>query len=86
MIENNVKITNTSGLHARPAKRLVELAKSFECDIVIINGTKEGDAKKLIKLLKLGVTCGSEVLVRCTGNDEKEACTAIVELLANITD
>ena len=86
MVEKKVKIHDPNGLHARPAKRLVELAKGFACDTVRVNGAKEGMAKNLIKLMKLGITCGTEVTVRCTGSDEGAACTAITKMLAEMTD
>jgi phosphocarrier protein FPr len=70
-------IQNKTGLHARPAKVLVNLAKQFKSDISLQCGAKRVNAKSMVSVLTLGAVCGSEIVVQVNGADEE---TAIVEL------
>ena len=63
MIEKEFIIENESGLHARPAARLIKEASSFSSDISIIRGNKVGNAKSLLSVLALGVYKGTKVKV-----------------------
>ncbi|EIA23982.1 Putative phosphoryl transfer system HPr Phosphotransferase system, partial [Candidatus Arthromitus sp. SFB-2] len=51
-----VKISNNTGLHARPATLLVKKASSFACDVSVEANGKKVNAKSLIGILSLGAT------------------------------
>lgn len=86
MIEKKITVKDPNGLHTRPAKQLVDTARQFSSDITLIKGEREGNAKNLIKLMKLGITCGSEITVRCSGDDEQEAGNAVLKIISEMTD
>lgn len=86
MVEKELLITNPSGLHTRPAKKIVDAAKAFESEITISKGDKEGSAKNLIKLMKLGITLGSTIRISCDGPDEAAALAEIESLIASLTE
>ena len=48
MKQLEVTIHNETGLHARPAKTLVNLVKQFKSNITIWHGAKKANAKSLI--------------------------------------
>ncbi len=73
MIELDLTVLNHTGLHARPARELVNLAKKFSSKIKIAHGDRSGNAKSLISVLKLGVASGGAVRFQITGEDEAEA-------------
>ena len=77
MKQIEIVIHNRTGLHARPAKVLVNLAKQFKSDIRLQHGEKKANAKSMVSVLTLGVVSGSEITVQADGEDEE---TAIVEL------
>lgn len=81
MVERDLKITNRLGLHARAAAKLVHLAGSFESDVTLVRDGDEIDAKSILGLLQLGAAKGSDVKVRCVGDDEEAALTSIAELI-----
>ena len=56
MKQLEITINNETGLHARPAKTLVNLVKQFKSDIVIRHGEKKANAKSLISVLTLGAS------------------------------
>lgn len=65
------------GLHARPATALVEVAKRFRAEIAVSAGTKVGNAKSLVSLLRLGVSGGQPLTVSASGDDAEAALAAI---------
>ena len=72
-------IQNRTGLHARPAKVLVNLAKKFKAEITIQHETKRVNAKSMVSVLTLGATAGSCIMLCAEGVDED---AAIAELAA----
>ncbi len=76
-------IRNVSGLHARPARVLVDTAKRFVSDIHIQHGTATGNAKSLTSVLRLGVKPNTEITVLINGLDEAEASQALELLIAD---
>jgi phosphocarrier protein FPr len=77
MTEIELVVQNQTGLHARPAKVLVNLAKQFKADINIRHGQKKANAKSLVSVLTLGVISGSRITVQASGNDEETALAEI---------
>lgn len=80
-MEVTVKILNRTGLHARPAALLAQLANRFQSDIRIV-GSHSADAKSILDLLSLGAGPGAELQVSASGSDEAEAVQAIQVLFA----
>lgn len=72
-----ISIDNPTGLHARPAKNFVNLAKKFKADIFVEFGEKKVNAKSLISLLTLGVKPHQVIKITCEGEGEDEALQAL---------
>ncbi|MFW5943539.1 MAG: phosphoenolpyruvate--protein phosphotransferase, partial [Chloroflexota bacterium] len=81
MREFEVVIRNPTGLHARPAKVLVNTAKQFDSDIRVMHGEKKANAKSLISLLTLGAERGAQIRVTAEGNDEEQAISSLEEAI-----
>lgn len=81
MTSQTVQILNKIGLHARPASMLVTTAGKYESDITIINGERSAIAKSMINLLALRAKMNDFVTIQADGDDEKEAITAMVDLI-----
>jgi phosphotransferase system HPr (HPr) family protein len=79
--ETSVVITNKVGLHARPARLLVQTAAQFQAQIQVQCGEKTANAKSIIGVLKLGAVMGNTLLVRAEGTDAEEAVKALAELV-----
>ena len=79
MKQITIAIQNPTGLHARPAKVFVNVAKEYQSDIRVFHGAKKANAKSLISLLTLGVEPGSQIKIEVDGSDELEALRAIEE-------
>ena len=81
-VERSVRVVNAAGLHARPAAQLVQTASLFVCEVQV---GKEGlyvNAKSIMGVLLLAAEEGSELRIRCEGEDAEEAANEIVALVA----
>ncbi|HWR30591.1 MAG TPA: HPr family phosphocarrier protein [Negativicutes bacterium] len=68
-------VTDTLGIHARPAGMLVKMSTEIQSTLSM---TKEGcsrvaDLKKIFAVMSLGVKSGETVSVTVTGADEEAA-------------
>lgn len=74
-------INDELGIHARPAGLLVKLASGYQSDITISKDGKDASAKRIMALMGLGATKGTEISVKVEGPDEEEAAKAVEEFL-----
>jgi len=77
MKQLEITINNETGLHARPAKTLVNLVKPFKSSVTIWHGEKKANAKSLISVLTLGAAKGSQLKIEVDGEDEETALAQI---------
>lgn len=81
MAEQTYKITAETGIHARPATQLVNKAGQFESEITLDYNGKSVNLKSIMGVMSLGVGQGAEVTIKAEGPDEKEAITALDEVI-----
>ena len=82
MISRSITISNSVGLHARPATFFVQKANSFKSSIWVEKEDCRVNAKSLLGVLSLGITKGSSITLIADGADEAaaiEGLTALVE-------
>jgi len=70
-------IQDALGIHARPAGQLVKQAAAWPCSITLEAPTKTVDAKRLLAVMSAAVKQGNQVTVRCEGEREEEAASAL---------
>ena len=80
MIERQIKVINTLGIHARPASMIVQTAIKFKSSICIIKDGANADAKSIMSVMMLAAAFNSTVTIRASGSDESEAVNAITAL------
>ena len=83
MVSRNLKITNNTGLHARPAMFFIQKANSYKCHVWVENGDRKVSAKSLLGVLSLGIAKGMEITIITDGEDEEEAIFGISELIGS---
>lgn len=81
MIEEKVTITDSDGLHARPASDFAKSAMSFKSNVNITVGDKTINGKSVIAIMSLGIKANTEITVSCEGEDQEEALKALVKIL-----
>ena len=86
MIEREVEIVNRLGLHARAAAKLVHTAGGYRSRITLMKDGEEVDAKSILGILLMAAAQGSQMTIRCDGQDEEDAMGAVTGLIANRFD
>lgn len=81
-----VTLKNETGLHARPASLLVDLAKKFESSITIIKDGNEHNAKSMMSILSMGADQGTQLAFQIDGPDAVHAVDMIKDLIENKFD
>lgn len=74
-----IVIPNPTGLHARPAAVLVNLAKKYQSKVTLHRGENRANAKSVVALMGLQVGNGETVTLEAQGVDAKEAITELTE-------
>lgn len=85
MLEAKIRVTNTLGLHARAAARLVRLSATFVSKVKIRrndNGS-EANAKDILSVLSIAASQGVELQIIADGADEQAAIEQIKRLFAD---
>ena len=82
MISRGVTISNSVGLHARPATFFVQKANSFKISIWVEKEDCRVNAKSLLGVLSLGITKGTTITLIADGADEAAAIDGLEELIA----
>ncbi len=86
MLEQEIKIINKLGLHARASAKLVSTAGRFASQIEVEFGPHTADAKSIMSIMMLAASVGSTVVIRVSGDDEQDAMDAITNLINNYFD
>ena len=78
-ISHTVTVINDQGLHMRPADTLVQFAKNFAAQVVLVRGGDRFDAKSILDVMALGAEKGSVLRLEATGEDAEDAVRTLVE-------
>lgn len=85
-VEEEVIVSNSHGLHARPAALFVQIANKFDSAVNIEKDGEAVDGKSIITILSLGINAGSKVKLTVEGNDAKEAFAELKFFLEKSND
>jgi phosphocarrier protein HPr len=83
MIEREVTVTNSHGIHARPAAAIVKAAARFKSDITLVRDGLEVNGKSIMGVMMLAAECGASVTVRADGADAELALDELTALIAS---
>jgi phosphocarrier protein len=81
MVAQTVTLTNTTGLHARPAALFMQEAAKYASAITVRSGGRAADGKSIIALLTLGAGRGAAITIEAAGEDEAAALAALASLV-----
>jgi phosphotransferase system enzyme I (PtsI) len=82
-LEARVRITNPTGLHARPAVKLAQLAAGFDADVDVRVG-ENGHwvrARSTAKVMKLKAGTNATLHFRAAGLEASDALTALIDFV-----
>ena len=81
MKEISVTVVDPVGLHARPATVAVNAASKFKCDVTIAYMGHTVNMKSIMGVMSLGIPTQSDITIKCNGDDEADAISAIEDVL-----
>jgi phosphocarrier protein len=81
MIQREVKITNNSGLHARPATFFIQKANTYRSGVWVVKDDRKVSAKSPLGVLSIGIAKGMTITLVADGEDEQAAIDGLVELI-----
>ncbi|AFY58457.1 phosphotransferase system HPr (HPr) family protein [Rivularia sp. PCC 7116] len=79
-------ISNSLGIHARPAAKFVSTASKFKSQIQVKNITKNSDfirGDSINQVITLGVRQGDEIIIRASGVDADDVLAELTALVEN---
>lgn len=74
-----ILVPNPTGLHARPAANLANLAKKFNSDIRLRRGDDSANAKSIVSIMGMAVAYGQKITLTAHGVDAAEAIAELTE-------
>ena len=83
MVKKLITVELSSGLEARPAAMLVQVASQYESKIYLEAEAKRVNAKSIMGMMTLCLTAGQPITVEADGKDEEAAVTEIERYLKN---
>lgn len=87
MYSKEVTVTNSVGLHARPATFFIQKSNEFKSSIWVEKGDRRINAKSLLGILSLGIIKGTDIKIIADGVDEEAAVSSLINLIENeLTD
>ena len=80
MIEKTLIVKNRAGIHARPAALIAQTANKFTCELTLVLGDTEVNAKSIMGVITMAAGYNTSITLKADGSDEKEAAKAIEAL------
>jgi phosphocarrier protein len=82
VVRRQVEITNSLGLHLRPADKFVKLALHYKADIRVNYNGNKFNGKSILDLTSLAAECGTFLELEAHGPDAAEAIDALAGLVS----
>ena len=79
----DIIVSNTLGLHARPAMQFVDLANQFRSRVTVSKGGEEpysADGKSVMQMIILAATQGTPLKILADGDDADQAVEKLAQL------
>ncbi|WCM29857.1 phosphoenolpyruvate--protein phosphotransferase [Sphingomonas sp. QA11] len=76
-----IRVPLPSGIHARPAARIVAALKPFAAEMTLSAHGKTANARSIVALLSAGIRHGDEIEIAGRGPDARAATAAIAALI-----
>ena len=83
-LTRTMKVTNPTGLHARPTTEIVRCAMRFKSDITIEANGRRCSATSIMDIMTADLRTGAELKVTAIGPDAEKALQAIEACLKEL--
>ena len=79
MLERDLQINQSGGLHAQASAKLVQTLTPFDSHVFLVAKGREVNAKSIMGVMLLAAGPGTAIKVRCDGADEVAALDAVAK-------
>lgn len=86
MVSKTVKVVDKMGFHMRPANIFVSEMSKFKSDITLEVGDKEINGKSIMNIMAACIKFGTDVTIKCSGEDEAEMLEKAASMIENGMD
>ena len=83
MVSKEIKITNPTGLHLRPAGNLCKEAMRYKSKVTFNYDGNIANAKSVLSVLGACIKTGDVITLICEGDDEEEALKDLAAYIEN---
>jgi phosphocarrier protein HPr len=80
MIQQEVIVSNSFGIHARPASLIAQTSARFKADIRLEKDGISVNAASIMNVMTLAAAQKSKLIIKAQGPEEKQAVEALVSL------
>jgi phosphocarrier protein HPr len=80
-MKQDIEIINKLGLHARASSLFVQMASRFKSQVQVSFRGQTVNGKSILGLMMLEAIKGSIITLEVVGPDEKEAMSALLQLI-----
>lgn len=83
VVSEAIVVPNGTGLHARPAAVLANLAKNYKSKVLLQRGEEQANAKSVVAIMGMEIEYGEKVVLMAEGPDAADAIDALAPALAS---
>jgi phosphocarrier protein HPr len=84
MLEHDVTIKNSTGLHAQASAKLVQILAPFKSQVTITGKGREINAKSIMGVMLLAAGPGTALKIKIQGEDAEAALKAVQTFFAEM--
>ena len=81
MLQQDARIINKLGLHARASAKLTQLASQYPCEVWLSRNGRRVNAKSIMGVMMLAAAMGTTINIETSGEQEQDAMNALVALI-----
>ena len=83
MTKEKIVFDCEDALQMKAVAVMIQKASQYHSTIYIVRSGRRANAKSLLGVMSLGIENGAEIEIEANGDDEKEACEALLSHLKN---
>ena len=83
VLEQELKICNRKGLHARAAAAFVKCIADIDAEVWVEKDGQEVDGSSILSLMMLAASKGTSVKIKASGNEAQKAIDDLTLLVNN---
>lgn len=81
MVSQVTLVKNKEGFHMRPANYFIKEMSEFASTVTLVVNGKDVNGKSIMNIMAACIKAGTEVEVKCEGEDEEAALARAIELI-----